>query len=140
MTYKTFLTKTFLNVFLDQKHSSWRTRPFGEFESELTNERQIDTTFIIPHDFRKCRVPANTNLDRNYIFPNDLASNGIQCCPKSVGKALSVAVSIVECTFGSVKLLSTAASGVLSQDLLGMPPRIEYHLVSKPHTSSGKSF
>ena len=50
---------------------------------------------------------VNTNLDRNYIFPNDLAPNEIQFFAKSVGKALSVVDSIVECSFGSVKRLST---------------------------------
>ena len=51
--------------------------PFGEFESEFSSECGIDTTFIIQHDFRKGRVLVNTNLDRNYIIPLDLATNEI---------------------------------------------------------------
>ena len=41
------------------------------------------------------------------MFPNDLAPNGIQFGVKSVGKAPSVTVSIVECSYSSVKMLST---------------------------------
>ena len=101
-----------------------RIWPFREFESELSNECRIDTTFMYHHDFRKCRVPVNTTLDRNYIILNDLVPNGNQFYAKPVGKTPSVVVSFVECSFGSVKLFSTTGSGVHSQDLFSLPPNV----------------
>ena len=90
---------------------------------------QDDATFIIHHVFRKCLVPANTNLDRKYSFPNDLTPNGIQFCAKSVGKTIRVVVSNVECSFGSVKLLSATGSGVHSQDLLSQEPDVGSNII-----------
>ena len=102
---------------INVSYSAWRTWPFGELGSEHAKEYRIDTTFIIHHDFRKYWVPVNTNLDRKYIFLNNVAPSWIQFCVKSVGKALSVVVSNAECSFASVKLLSPAGLGVHFQDL-----------------------
>ena len=74
-------------------------------------------------------VPVNKNLYRNYIFPNDLVPNGIQLRAKSVGKSLPFVVSIVECSFGSVKLLSTSGSGTHSEDLFSPPPNAGSNII-----------
>ena len=95
----------------------------------LSNQQgngRINLIYIV----QKKKSPS---LDRNYIFPTDLAPNEIQFGTKSNGKALSAVVSAVECSSSSLKLHTTTNPRIYFGP---NQCRIEYDLSSKLHLAA----